>query len=98
LVEPLDGISLLPLIRGEMSQRPEPIPFYQGDQMAWMGPRYKLIGREGEDEEWELYDLVEDPGETTDLAAQQPGRTDRMRKQLLGWKASVERSQQGADY
>ena len=40
---PLDGVSLLPLIAGKMQQRPRPIPFESGGQLALIDNRYKLI-------------------------------------------------------
>ena len=46
----------------------------------------------------ELYDLVEDIGETTDIAADHPQIVARMSDQLRQWQASVERSLSGADY
>lgn len=97
LVEPLDGMSLLPLINGRMDRRPKPIAFYHKNRLALNDHRYKILGWEGRDE-YELYDLQEDPGETTDLASGQPRRVDSMREELMKWKASVERSQQGQDY
>ncbi len=34
---------------------------------------------------YELYDLENDPGETTDLAEQHPGQLRRLRGELFGW-------------
>jgi arylsulfatase A-like enzyme len=45
-----------------------------------------------------LYDVSQDPQETTDLAGQQPDRVARMTAALAAWKASVEKSLSGADY
>lgn len=45
-----------------------------------------------------LYNVEQDPKETTDLAAREPGRVTRMTAELAAWKASVERSLAGADY
>ncbi len=45
-----------------------------------------------------LYDVSKDPNETTDLAAQQPERVEKMKTELSAWKASVEKSLTGADY
>jgi arylsulfatase A-like enzyme len=45
-----------------------------------------------------LYDVSQDPRETTDLAAAQPERVAQMTAALEAWQASVERSLAGADY
>lgn len=45
-----------------------------------------------------LYDISEDPKETTDLAAQQTDRVERMTAALRKWQESVDRSLAGADY
>jgi arylsulfatase A-like enzyme len=45
-----------------------------------------------------LYDVSKDPKETTDLAAQEPGRVAKMTAALEAWKASVTNSLAGADY
>src|SRR5690606_10359941 len=41
LVEPLDGVSLLPLIEGQMTKRPQPIAFESAGQLALIDNRYK---------------------------------------------------------
>jgi arylsulfatase A-like enzyme len=45
-----------------------------------------------------LYDVSEDPQETTDLAAQQPERVAKMKAELAAWKASALKSLAGDDY
>ncbi len=74
-----------------------------GGEAAWTDNRYKLI--EGEPKRGgkagpraELYDLLADPYETKDLAAQHPDIVRRMAEQLHTWQQSVERSLSGADY
>ena len=62
--------------------------------------RWKLIAglaRRGR-ERTELHDLLADPFEKQDLAAQQPEVVQRMLAQLHAWQRSVERSLSGADY
>jgi len=53
-------------------------------QMALTGDRYKLISVDG-GRRWMLFDLIEDPGESHDLAAQQPERVRTMRAKLEEW-------------
>ncbi len=58
---------------------------------AWI-PALKSGGYTG----WQLYHLRDDPAQKTDLAAQQPERLERMKKQLLEINASV--MADGADW
>lgn len=74
-----------------------------GGEAAWTDHRYKLVvgeprrgGKGGS--RTELYDLLADPNETTDLAAKHPEIVRRMTEQLHAWQRSVERSLSGADY
>jgi arylsulfatase A-like enzyme len=103
-VQPLDGISLLPLIDGRMQERPRPMGFWQSNganstdagPSAWSDNRYKLVklGRN----KLELYDLTVDSSERTDLAASHPEIVNRMKAELETWQQSVLRSYRGADY
>lgn len=88
---PRDGVSLMPLIEGDMTQRSKPIGFQSRNQAAWTGNRYKLVSN-GSGKTLELYDLVDDPGESQDLAAEYPDIVERMHEDLLAWQASCRRS------
>jgi arylsulfatase A-like enzyme len=100
---PIDGCSLLPLVRGEASTRPEPIGFQtpnhtgDGGDLAVIDGDEKLI-RPAEDAPFELYDLGADPAESEDLAPDRPGRVDELREWVFGWQDSCARSAAGADY
>ncbi|MCX8036116.1 MAG: sulfatase-like hydrolase/transferase [Candidatus Sumerlaeia bacterium] len=95
--QPLDGISILPLIEGTMSERPHPIAFESGNQVALNDNRYKIISIDG-GKTFALYDIVEDGAETKDLAAIQPELRDRMVNRLEQWRASCKDSLAGKDY
>jgi len=96
-VEPLDGISLVPLLDGRMEERPSPIGFWaRGFGLAWNDNRYKLI-QNGRDK-WDLYDMTVDISEKTDLAAEHPEIVNRMKAELENWRQSVLRSDRGEDY
>jgi arylsulfatase A-like enzyme len=114
-IQPLDGISLLPLFDRKTEARLKPIAFWanaRGPQShaALLDWPYKLHtnpgagrGRKGEDRDASLppvllYDVSQDPKETTDLAAREPERVAKMTAALAAWKASVEKSLAGADY
>jgi len=109
-VEPIDGISLLPLLDGTMRERPRPIGFWHfapkrkdedrlapgAGHAAWTDNRYKLY-RPGSGAP-ELYDLVDDPGEQRNLASAQPDVVRTMEAQLEAWQDSVLKSLRGEDY
>jgi len=102
----LDGISLEPLLAGTLERRPDPIAFQQDEQRALVGNRFKLLARSGlmEDEtgefagegEYLLFDVVDDPGETRDLAAEYPDVVQRMAAELAAWQASLPETGDGS--
>jgi arylsulfatase A-like enzyme len=95
--EPIDGVSLMPLIDGRMTERPVPIAFESGNQVSLTDNRYKIISTDG-GKTYMLFDLVENPGETKDLAAEKPEIVAGMRATLEAWRASCRDSQAGKDY
>ncbi len=76
----LDGVNLLPTLtgRGEQALRNPMVwvfPEYGGQVAVRMGPMKAVrtnLHRPELVKAWEVYDLVQDPGETSDLAAQRP--------------------------
>ncbi len=95
--EPIDGVSLLPLIEGKMTKRPVPIGFESGRQVSLTDNRYKLISQ-NKGKSYMLFDLIEDPGETKDLAAEKTEIFKRMKETLEKWQASCKDSLAGKDY
>ena len=92
-----DGVSLVPLLRGEGELDREAIfwhyPHY-GNQGGTPGSSvragdFKLI-EFFEDGRLELYNLCEDPGEEQNLAEEQPDRTERLHSMLVQWREEVE--------
>lgn len=67
---------------------------------AWVDGRYKLhrMARQSGEVVCELYDLVADPKESSDLAGQQPERVQKMKAALETWQKAVLDSLNGADY
>lgn len=98
LLEPVDGVSLLPLFEKELARRAEPIPFRFRGRGALIGNDLKLVSTSIEDGRYELYDLKEDPRESRDIAESQPEAFERMRSRFLAWNESVEASERGEDY
>lgn len=95
---PHDGISLAPLFQAEVELRDKPIGFRHAGRIAMIDNDLKIVANDPESREYEVYDLSTDRGETTDLAAEQPDATARMRQAVEEWDASVEASAAGKDY
>jgi len=95
--EPIDGVDLLPLIDGRMDERPRPIAFESGKQIALVDNRRKLITRD-KGKTWMLFDLVADPTEANDLAAAHPDVVAGMKEKLETWRVSCQASLAGKDY
>lgn len=109
-VEPIDGVSLLPLLDGTMRERPRPIGFWHfapkkkgedrlapdAGHAAWTDNRYKLHKPAGGP--LALYDLLDDPKEERDLASGNPDLVRKMKAELAVWQASVLKSLRGEDY
>jgi arylsulfatase A-like enzyme len=94
---PLDGISILPVLTEGRNIRSAPIGFRFGEKMSWVTDMYKLISVDG-GKNYELYDLVNDKSETTDIASHYPDLVSEMKAELLEWVASCNRSGRGDDY
>lgn len=92
----LDGVSLLPLLQQQ------PIP---PRNLFWHYPHYGNQGGEPcsmirsgnkkliyyyEDQRCELYDVVNDPGEQTDLAPTESDLCDRLKQELMNWLDQID--------
>jgi len=95
--QPIDGVSLLPLIEGKMAQRSRPIAFESGNQLALIDNRYKIYSKD-RGRTYMLFDLIEDPAETRDLAAEKPKTLKSMKVALEMWRSSCRNSLAGKDY
>lgn len=65
---------------------------------AVLGNRYKLVIDGEAGATVELFDIVEDPYEKTNVAAKHPKLVERLQKELRAWQDSVLNSLTGADY
>ncbi len=92
-----DGLSLAPLLTQSGSIDRAAIywhfPHYHGSGNVPSGAvragDFKLI-EWLEDGEFELYNLLDDPGETEDLAEELPGKASELRSLLHGWRESMD--------
>jgi arylsulfatase A-like enzyme len=109
----VDGVSLLPLLKGEEPNWPDRTVFFQwhrGDApelyraFAARSQRYKLIQPQGNGENklpaqygFELYDLANDPLEQRNVAAEHPEIVARLRNQYEAWFRDVTGGRDYAD-
>lgn len=92
----IDGVSLMPILRGETSLKREAVfwhfPCYVGRGVPSSAVRigdWKLIEK-FEDESLELYNLRNDPGESQNLAESQPGKAKELFNVLARWQRTTE--------
>jgi arylsulfatase A-like enzyme len=95
--EPVDGVSLLPLIENKMTERPLPIGFESRKQVSLTDNRYKIYSNDN-GKTYLLFDLIDNPGENNDIAAEKPDILHAMKKRLETWRASCKASLAGKDY
>ena len=83
-----DGISILPLIRGDRETRDRSIGFLNknGAEAVWMDDRYKLISTS---RKVQLFDILGDPEEKEDLSVKLSEVKARMESELAEWKTGV---------
>ncbi len=88
----IDGISIWPLLAGKSIEWPDRTIFIQSDRVevprmhkhyCARKKRYKLVNGS------ELYDLKNDPGETTNIASKHPEIVEQMRNEYEKWFKDV---------
>ena len=98
LLKPIDGITLKPIFKNNLSNRDKRIPFRYKDQGALIDNNFKLVVTSIDKEKFELYDLEKDFSETIDLSSQNPLIFNQMKTDYLKWSESIDSSQVGMDY
>lgn len=81
-IQPLEGVSLLPAVRGDRLARSQPIFFEHEGNRAVRDGQWKLVAK-GPDGAWELYDMETDRTEMNDLAAAHP---EQVRRLAMAWE------------
>ncbi len=87
-----DGTSIIGLLRGDAKSLPDrmlvvqwsPLDYPQRGQAAVLWDKWRLV------HDKELYNIATDPGQTRDVAAQNPEIVVEMRKHYTRWWKSVE--------
>jgi arylsulfatase A len=95
---PLDGVSLVPVLRGRPAAARAPLFWHyplnralfpdRPSASAIRSGRLKLIDF-FERDSVELYDLARDPGERHNLAAAEPARARQLRARLAAWRRAL---------
>ena len=98
LLNPIDGISLYPVLKNDISNRQKKISIRYKDQGALIDNNFKLVATSLSKKEFELYNLKEDKAETINVAKQNQLIFDQMRMEFLNWNKSVDSSWVGKDY
>jgi arylsulfatase A-like enzyme len=83
---PMDGISLMPLIEGTMTERTALMAFEFGNQDVMMGNEFKIY-RSGTNA-WQLYNIPEDRHEDNNLASSNTAMRDELVAAFTEWKNS----------
>ena len=88
---PIDGESILPLLNGGAVSRETPMMFDWQSLRSIVNPdgRFKAISTNNGDV-WQLYDLIADPRETTNLANAQPAVLNDLVAQWNQWRAEID--------
>ncbi len=99
MLEPIDGMSLLPLLGGDLQFREKAIPFHYAGQTAIVDNDWKLLelGR-GANRRLELYDLRHDPTESRNVAGDRADQVARLGRIMQAFQRSLQRSVRGEDY
>ena len=97
MLELVDGVSLVPLFEGEIGRRKAPIPFQFGKNTALLDNDDKIIFNRTK-ESYELYDLKDDPAESTNLIEKRSELAARLKKQVNAVAESIAHSDTGGDY
>jgi arylsulfatase A-like enzyme len=93
----MDGVSLVPLFDKELGLRAKPLPFHSGDITVLIDNDDKIIFNRKRGK-CELYNLRDDPAETTNVFEQNPEVAARLRAQVIALAESVAKSDGGEDY
>lgn len=83
---PMEGVSFLPLLKGDSIERKEPLFYEWNEGRAVHTQNWKLVQW---GEKWELYDRHNDLTETRNLAEEYPDTVDFLEAQWQQWAEDV---------
>ncbi|QGJ70095.1 Arylsulfatase [Planctomycetales bacterium 10988] len=82
-IEPMEGISLRPVLEGSSLDREQPLFFNHEENRAVRQGKWKIVSLRNQP--WELYDMEADRTELHDLAEQHPERVEQMAALYDAW-------------
>ncbi len=98
----IDGRSLVPLLKAGRGEAHQPYVYHTwnrffpdaDERWAISDPQFKLVAQFGskaavDPAKWQLFDLVNDPGEQKNLAAKHPDKVKALRAEFLRWFGEV---------
>lgn len=88
-IKPMQGVSLVPLFRGEDLERPNPLIWEHEGNRAIQKDNWKLVSKYP-DNTWELYNMENDRSELNDLGDSLPARKDELIKLYEEWAQKVD--------
>lgn len=98
MLQPIDGVSLTSLFAGEIGPREKPIGFSHLGKAALIDNDWKILTTDVGEGQYDVYNLRDDPEETTDLSSSSAEETAHLRAALDEFLASVTNSRAGKDY
>ena len=98
MLMPLDGESLFPLFNSKLGKRKNKIPFRYLDKGALIDYNFKLVVTSIKKNNFELYDLLNDPKESLNISSSYPIVFQEMKDEFIEWNKSVNESINGNDY
>lgn len=92
VIAPMEGRSLVPVLRGENRPRPPFLAWSFSGSHAYREGDWKLVWNPSppaDGNRWELYDLATDASETSDVAPEHSERAEAMEKRWNEWAVRV---------
>jgi arylsulfatase A-like enzyme len=89
-VVPMQGVSLVPVLKGEVVERGKPLFWEWSRGKAVREGDWKIVSW-GKEVPWQLYNITDDPTETQDLAAVHPEEVQRLADLFEQWKKDNEK-------
>ena len=94
---PYDGINMLPIVLGNKEDREKEMVFAIKKQAALITDEYKIYSADA-GSSFELYNIIDDPSETKNLAKTKTDKLIELTSLWKSWKNSKEKSANGDDY
>jgi arylsulfatase A-like enzyme len=98
MTQPYDGQSITSVFDDPEKERGKPIPFRFLGKAALVDNDFKLYVEDVDSSKFALYNLADDPSETTDVAFKYPEKFEQMKQAFLQLNVSIDKSVDGADY